>query len=467
MLRTPKAKCLFIATTRGAAEELFWNPWKDMIEQLGIDAKFNETKLHCTFRKNGARIRLVGADDKREIEKLRGLPHHEVGIDEGASYKPQLIDHLLFRILGPRMGDFENSTIWIIGTPSHVLSGPFYAATLAGYKGDDGLLTSRPWEDRELPEFENWERWSAHYWSLQDGAKTVPAMARLWQEALREKEANGWSDENPVWQREYQGRWAADDTQNVFRYRPHEEDGTEHNQWNPKKDPRGFAELPYEAEWNYVYGMDMGHSDPFALQVFAWDPHDPKKMLYHVYEFARTKLYAKLIASLLIGEDLDAENPKGVMGKTGWPNGMVADIAGLGGAVLEELASVYGIRVKEAKKRDKHDSIELFNGDLLDGKLKILKGSTLEEQLLSLQWDTDDYGNLKEHKGMRNDCTDAAIYARREAQHLFTQEAPTAIPLIPRRKEYNPDDDDLDLDSSDGEFDSILSDGMFNDGLWG
>lgn len=417
MLNTPRAATLFIATTRGAAEELMWNPLKDTLEQLGIEARFNETKLKCTLTKNGSVLRLVGADDKREIEKLRGIPHHEVGIDEGASYKTQLLDHLLFRILGPRMGDFENSTIFIIGTPGHILAGPFYEASR------EGSEIARPYTNRQLPEYENWGRWSKHSWNLLDGAKTIPAMARLWTEALREKEANGWSDEHPVWRREYLGHWAADDTSNMFRYRPHDlETGELYNQWDPAKDKYGVAVLPEieGADWHHVLAMDMGHSDPFSLQVFAWNANSARPKLYHRYEFSKKGMYARTIAELLLGEKLDAQNPGGIIAAIGgWPDGMAADIAGLGGAMLDELANVYGIRVLKADKRDKFDNIELFNGDLLEQLVYILANTELEKQLASLQWAEDEWGQLREMKGVRNDATDAAIYARRLANHLF------------------------------------------------
>lgn len=421
MLTTPRAKCLYIATTRGQAEELLWSPLKDTLEKLEIAATFNETKLRCTLKRNGAQLRLVGADDKRELEKLRGLPHHEVGIDEGASYPAQILEHLLFRILGPRLGDY-GGMLWMIGTPGHLLGsagGPFYDATRPGSD------IARAWEDRELSEYVGWQRWSFHHWSLQDGAQFVPAMERLWAEALREKDRNGWTDENPVWRREYLGFPAADDTENCFKYRPHTDDGAEWNEWDPERTVQGFAKLP-PGDWSYVFGMDMGHSDPFALEVFAYSRTE--KRLYHVYEFHRRGMYAKTIAQQLLGEELDHAKPTGVIGVTGWPDGMVADTAGLGDALLDELRNVYGISVEPAVKRDKFDSIELFNGDLIDGRIKILKGSELANQLAALQWAVDDAGKLKENRTMRNDCTDAAIYARRKAAHQFAEDAPPPQP---------------------------------------
>lgn len=415
MILTPKAKCLFVATTRVAAKLLIWNALKDELEQLEIDAVFNETELSCTLVKNKSNLRIVGADDAREIEKQRGLPHHEVGIDEGASHDPELLEHFLTRIIGPRLGDY-GGMIWMIGTPGHILKGPFYEAT-------------RPDSHRN-------QAWSYHYWTLSDGAPYVKEIANNWQEALVEKEANGWGDDHPVWKREYLGQWAADDTENVFKYRAYKDDlpwnfwqtakkfGTVilPESYNPlnKDNPFGLPES--HKDWHYVYGMDMGHSDPFALVVFAWSPYTGT--LYQVYEFVQRGMYANTIAQHLIGEELDHNNLGGAMHYTGWPDGMVADNAGYGDAALAELSSVYGINIEKAEKKNKFDAIELFNGDLLEGRIKVLLGSKLESEMMYLQWEMDEHGTLKEKKGHDNHCTDAAVYARRKAYHQFKQELP-------------------------------------------
>jgi hypothetical protein len=457
MLRTHRARCVYIATTRAQAEELLWLRLKDLVEKLSIEAVFNETKLRCTFKRNQATVRLVGADDKREIEKLRGQAFHEVMIDEAASYPASLLDNLTLRIIGPRLGDYDG-VLSMIGTPGHTLSGPFYDATRPGSD------IARAWSERDREDFAGWVKWSIHSWTLEDGAKYVPAIARVWAEAKVEKLRQGWSDEHPIWRREYLGQWAADDTERVYKYRPHTEDGAPLNQWNPERNVRGFAKLPEGiSNWQFVYGMDMGHSDPFALEIFAWSPTDPAKMLYHVYEFERRGMYARTIAELLLGEGLDHEHPTGVMAETGWPDGIDADLAGLGDALIDELGNVYGIAIKAAEKKSKFDNIELFNGDLIDGRICILKGSALEAQLMDLQWQVDDFGRLKEDKGQRNDCCDAAIYARRRAQHLYAQEAPAPRPVFgPRVAAEEPPD------LAPGEYDGLLSDGPYpEDALWG
>lgn len=420
MLLTPAARCVYITKTRQAAEDLLWSPLKTLCERMGLAARFNETKLRMVLPHNDSSLRLVGADDKHEIDKLRGQAFHEVHLDETATLGSQIVSHLIYRIIGPRLGDY-GGVIVMYGTPGHILAGPFYDVTRPASE------MSRAYAAREREEYEHWLGWSMHSWSLKDAAPHVPAIERLWREALVEKAANGWSDDHPVWRREYLGLWAADDTEMVYRYRPHLDDGMEWNQWDPARDKRtGLAILPEGHEWRYVYGMDLGHSDPFALVIFAYSLTD--KSLYQVYEYGKRGMYARTIAQLLIGEDLVQDPPGGLIGATGWPDGLVADTAGLGGQLLDELRNVYGISVEAAEKKNKHDAIELFNGDLVEGRIKILKDSVLEEQLMSLQWAVDTAGHLKEDKGARNDHADSAVYVRRRALHKFAGEPEPEAP---------------------------------------
>lgn len=451
MMRTKRARCLFIATTREQAEMFMWGPLKDLLEELNVPAKFNETKLTCRLLHNGSTLRLVGADNKRDVEKLRGQPFHEVIIDEGASYPRALLENLIVRIIEPRLGDFGGS-ISVVGTPGHILAGPFYDAARIGSD------ISRNWEDRDESDEEDSIKWSRHHWTLQDGAETVPAMARLWKRALLNKRLNQWGDDHPIWRREYLGIFAADDTENVYKYRPHLETGEAWNQWDPAKNTAGFAVLPDTfADWSYSYGMDFGASDPFALCVYAWAPEDPSHTLYHVYEFSKPMMYPKLISELLIGEALDATKPAGAIGHTGWPDAMVVDASHLGAAFLEEMAEVYGIRIVPAAKKDKHDAIELFNGDLLEGRIKVMKNSLLEDQLMSLQWDIDDFGRLREHRGMANHCTDSSVYSRKAAAHLLSAEPEARQPYF-KPSDSDPEDPEVGTDFDPDDFSDMLSD---------
>jgi hypothetical protein len=406
---TPKARVLFVASTGDQCRDIFWDPLKDINERYDLGMVFNETRLRAFCPWNRSWLRLFGMDNMREINKLRGIAWHEVLIDECGAYPPQLLEHFYERVIEPRLDDYPDTSLTIGGTPGHILRGPFYDATRTG--------------GNETDEF------SVHAWSLSDckdeGPKDWQIHAnRVWAKALEKKAKKGWSDSHPVWRREYLGIWAADDTEMVFRYRPHDEAGAEFNMWDPPREG-GIVKLP-AGDWEYVYAMDEGYKDPFALNIFAFNRHDGE--LLHVYGYEQTGMHARPIAQLLLGEKHDAANPSGLIGATGWPSAFVGDI---GEGLQLELRNTYGIAVARVDKRPgyKHDAIELTNGDFLDGRIKVLKGSALHKQLQELQWSVDDYGFLKENKGQANHSTDCLIGARQAAFHQFQvpREAPEVV----------------------------------------
>jgi hypothetical protein len=304
-VRTKRARCLFIATTREQARILIWDDLKDVVDKLGLgeetgESSFNESRCTFTLTRTGSTIRLVGADDTHEIDKLRGKSFHEIGIDEGASHGLKLLRDLVERVLSPRLGNTDG-VICLFGTPGHMLQGLFYDVTRPGSP------EHRPYVERDNPDVKP-ALWSSHAWSLEDGAKHVPAIAKLWERALKDKRKKGWSDDHPVWVRERLGRWAADDTENIYRYRPHLEDGSPWNEWDPERvGPLRIAKLPSDRkDWIVGFGADMGAADPFALHAFAASPSDPTRALYHIFEFEAApdaKMYAKRIAELLFGPD--------------------------------------------------------------------------------------------------------------------------------------------------------------------
>ncbi len=453
MITIPNARCVFIATTREMARTLIWDDLKNIVENLGIgpetnESSFAEVRLTLQLRSNGSMLRLVGADDEREIDKLRGKSYHEVAIDEAASHRAELLERLIERVIGPRLGD-TNGCIVLLGTPGHHLEGMFYDVTRPS-----GTM-HRPYAERETaPE----ALWSSHAWNLLDGAAQVPALARLWQRALEDKAKAGWSDEHPVWRRERLGLWAADDTENIYKFRPYLEDGTAWNIWDPERvGPMRIGKLPPRdgkpvTDWLYAFGADMGSADPFALQVFACSPTDQTKTLYHVFEFespSNAKMYAKRIAELLFGDDDGSKpwpnhgKPLGVIGAVGWPSGSLADMAHLGEAILEELANVYGFRFDALPRApgNKASSIELANGDLVDGRIKVLKGSKLAAQLGSLQWERDEYGKVKEKKSQANHAADAFLGARMKLAGLFANDVTPVVPesVLGKRRPRTPD----------------------------
>lgn len=474
-LRIRRAKLLFIATTKPQGEELMWAPLKDLVERLGLDVVFHETKMRCLFRDTGSIIWIVGADDKKEIDKLRGRPWHEVIIDEGASYSPQLLQFLIERVIEPRLGDYSGA-LGIVGTPGHHLNGLFYDVTRRGSE------IARDWEDRNDPtkldptliaEDGTWLGWSVHRWNLLDGAPYVKAMANAWRLALLNKQRRKWSDRHPVWLREYLGIWAADESEMMYTFRPYVDEimvednpelelGAPWNIWKPARDEYGWAVLPKErTDWRHAVGMDMGHGTPFCLQVLAFSPSDFGRDIYQRWEFHQKKMYARKIAELLVGEtngtiDAASPTPLSVIGRVGWPDAMIADLANLGEAIVDELGDVYGIPIGVADKKNKPASVELTNGDLVDGRLHVLEKSVLAQQMAELQWRVDEHGMLKEPKH-GDDACDGVIYPRREIAKMFEPAKKTPPPLIARRHDRIMEDEGKDFTPANG-FSELLSD---------
>jgi hypothetical protein len=476
-VRQRRAHVLYFATTRLRAKDLVWYPLKDLCDRLGlvsgVDVTFNETELRCTFLRTGSVYQLSGMSDLAEIEKWRGQSYDEVQIDEGASHKHELLDVLIYQVLGPRM----RGPILIVGTAGKLLGGTFYDVTRLGSD------RHAPYEDRKAGKIEA-RPWSSHWWTLEmvmalpGAAKKYPAMLELWENALQEFEDNKWGPEHPIRKREYGAVWASDNTLNIFQYRARLDDGAPWNEWDPKRvelgpDRVAIAELPTQPDgariddWLYALAMDHGSSDNFALNVFAVSPSDPDRTIYHVYCFEQPKMYARRIAILMLGPkvltDLEIahQTPGGIIGAIGWPTGMVSDVKALGQNILDELSNVYGIRVLPADQQGKHAAVELANGDLADGKVKILKDSHLAKQLEQLQWKKDEYGFPQFPKGVADHSADCFVYARRELANLFN--APTSDEKPKPKHQRDAFADPMGLDVADpspsrGEFDLLFAD---------
>lgn len=474
-----RQKIGYAAGSKEQARLLNWDKLKEACDAYEIrttvtssvvkepDLHLLEASMTATCNRTGSQYHLRGVEDKRDAEKFRGYPLAEFEVDEAGSFPAQLLEYTVDQCVAPRLGeslalppgwleflagddDMDELPEWtehrggaivMASTPPAQLHGIFYEATRQGSE------MHRPYRDRELPEHADWIGYSSHNWTLRDvvdapNAKTLyPALVANWATALLEKQRKGWGDDNPIWLREYLGIWAADNTTHIFRYRPHDADGAPWNQWDPVKGAAGVAVLPDGySDWQYGYGMDLGSKDPFACNVFAFSPSDPKRRIWHVFGYERREMYAQEIAKLLVGEDAVSSMMRGsglpdklggLYGATGWPAAVVADLAGLGGAVIAELANVYGIRIKAAEKKDKFGAFEIVNGDLVDGRVMIMKGSILEQQLISLQWRPDEYGNPREDKAQANHSTDSFIYLRTELGRLFDATPVSRPPQAP------------------------------------
>jgi hypothetical protein len=424
------ANCLYVAKNREQARGIMWGDAKELIYRLGFDemAKFDEVRSELTLA-NGSWLKLLGFDERDEIEKPRGKSWHEVDVDESGSARADLLSRFRREVIAPRLlGSFV-----LGGTPGYLLEGEFYDATRPGSE------LHRPYDRRDEEWPDGWV-WSSHSISTKDGLDAgIAAIATIHEIQLADKAIEGYSDQNPKWLREGMGQWAKDDSTSVYAFRSHDDEGREFNQWTPivaATDSTRWARLPPGWDpktWSYAIAMDMGWKDAFSLEAFAYSYKDPSRTMWHIGEVYKTKLPTKAVATILIGEGLDINKPGGIIGELGWPDFLVADCAGAGERIEIDLKTEYGIILKAVDKHPKYKdpAIEIVNADMFEGRFKILKDSNLAKELVGLQWVMDANGKRLENPKQPNHATDAMLYFRVSVSALlpaFAQPQPKETP---------------------------------------
>jgi hypothetical protein len=444
-LRNPGAVVVIVTLTLKSAKRLYWNPILEFSDKYGLNLRrpggVHHTNAEARFE-NGSQLFLMGAETKSEIEKLRGGSYDLVIIDECKSFSGYIFRELVEEILIPACSD-RQGTLLVIGTPGHTLQGPFYEATQEGWRDPDhDNIVSRSYMDPEgfWDSPDNIPQWSRHTWTQQENTSTP----NLWSDSLNRKKAKRWADDNPIWLREYLGKWISMGDSMVYAYaRVLEADkgqaqarctyrrgtGEEYDRWGLRRD----------LEWRYVLGMDLGYEDDLAIVVVAYSPY--LDTMFVVYEFKQSHMIMSEVARQI-------KHVQGLFDDK--IEAMVVDTGAGGKLLVESLNAMYGTFLIRAEKNAKYDFIELLNSDIYDGKLKVLADSELAREWLNLQWDLREktkkdlvrLGKLVEDRNCDNHLADACLYTWRFCLHHFSRdkiEGPA-----PESKEWYDQQDMLD-----------------------
>jgi hypothetical protein len=172
---------------------------------------------------------------------------------------------------------------------------------------------------------------------------------------------------------------------------------------------------PADLRWR-VMGIDYGLVDSCAWTIWGWRPHD--QTLYGLLSEKQDDLTA-----------VDAAEHTQRLLATMPCARIVGDVGGLGKGYAEEARRRYRIPVEPADKVNKRGYIDLLNGDLARGKVKLVRGACepLEKEWRELPWDE---ARLHESAGADNHCADSALYGWREATAYSAKEARLAPPVI-------------------------------------
>jgi len=393
-LTVPNSFCIYIALTRLSAKRLMWRELIRDNHQHKLGIEFNHSELLATYP-NGSRILVTGASDEADIETLRGPAYHLVVIDESASF-PSYFGPLVDEVISPALAKHDG-VLALVGTPGPILQGLFYEATAGTEKG-----------------------WSRHHWSIYDNNVGIPN-ARAYVDA--EKERRGWTEQTPAFLREYRGIWVRSGETMLWAY-------------DPAASDYDTDDLPKNEHWSYCLGVDVGWHDHTALVLLGWHRNSPN--LYAIESDSRPHMIPSATA-----EWIESYLKRYRISK------IVMDTGGLGKAMAEEFKQRYHFDLEAADKRQKPGNIELANGDMRKGLIKIESGTPLARQMQTLQ--RDEKGMI-EHPSQPSDLSDAFLYAWRFAQaYLFRPKPPPPTPAEEERAQIQREMADLDgRDNLDG-----------------
>lgn len=442
--------CIFLANTRKQAKRIMWKELLKLDKLYSLGIKFNRTDLTATLR-NGSEIIVGGATDERDIDRLRGVPFVIAAIDEAGTFPPELLETLVYEVLGPATLDYDG-TILMTGTPTASMTGLFYRVT-TGSPDDDGKPT-RMYES-SVPEVDcgcsarersecltcrgtgrrQWtasdpipadyvpagKGWSVHKWSLFDNPYLLKAGGRFKRVAdalLALREEEGLEETDPRYIREYLGRWTKDLTALVYP--------------DLSEQKNLVKALPVPADggrysWRYGVSVDLGYDDPCAIALFAWCAEIPD--VYCAELFSKSGMVPSQIAAKLLDLRRRCAIEQGLRSSTNgegieeWPASaldfvVVDQGGGSGKMVADEFRAIYGIPCEGAQKNEKETYLRFVNGDLRAGRLKIVapRCPGLFGQLRILEWDPKKKG--KENPAFPNDKADAFLYGSRKVRTL-------------------------------------------------
>lgn len=412
-LENPGCNCLFMGLTRASAQGIIWKDiLKDIDKKHELDISFNESFLTATLP-NESVIYVTGVDaDESEMEKLLGKKYRLAVLDEASMYS---IDQrrLVYGILKPAVAD-NRGTICMLGTSGNETQTLFYDVTKKEGEREPG--------------------WSVHEWTAHEN----PYVAKQWQEELDEIDRDRpLFKATPLFRQWYLNLWEIDTDALVYKY-------------NPTLNLAPY--LPRElSDWHYLLGVDLGHSpDSTSFIVGAYHPGDPN--LYIV----SAEKYLKMDFTAVAEKTLELEKTY---------NFEVKVVDGANKQGIAEMNNRHSTGFIIAEKHGKVEYINLMNGDLRQGKIKLLPGAMpLSKEWKVLVWVTEG-GKIieprKEHAAIENHLSDGALYLWRYA-YTYLFQAPK--PFVPReaqeswepdhikklqdavRKEQNPDELSLDWD---------------------
>ncbi len=387
MEKYPKSQCLYLSLTQDSARGIMWPVLQELNDIHKLGCTFKESTLTMKHP-NGSVLKLMGADLKNFIKRLKGRKFPGVAIDEAQDFGTHL-KSLIDDVLTPSIADYADGWLAISGTPGPVPQGTFFEITNKAMYG-----------------------FSLHYWTcLENPYMPDPAsfIADL-------KEKRKWDDNNPTLLREWKNIWVLDVESLWIRY---------------KETLNHYQSLPEQKKWNYILGIDIGYKDADALALIGWPENSKTTYLIREVITAKQGLTELVEQIQALQKEFDISK-------------MVIDEGGLGKKLAEEMRRRHGIPVHPADKARKQENVELLNDRLRLGEFKAKSASRFAQDsyLVQIDWDASTPDRIVVKKKPHSDIIDAVLYAFRESP-AYAYEPPAEKPKPGTREFYRQEEQEM------------------------
>lgn len=401
--RNPECTALYVTGTRSDAKKIIWKEILKFNRVHRLGGVPNISELTLSFE-NGSIVRLNGAKDETEIDKIRGQlpPLKKVYIDEAQKIRDSILVQLIDDVLEPALLDY-GASISLLGTPGSIPAGYFYR--MAHNLKEDGT---------PLPS----QVWSVHQWTFFDNPHIALKSKTSHQDLLsRVLKRRGLTIDHPTIQREYFGKWTLDLESLLIHY-------------DEKKNH--YDDLPtFKTPWNYIMGIDLGFDDSDAIAVLAWHDESP-----NTYLVAEQVTSGQGVTDLVT--QIEAHQKIYDISK------MVIDQGGLGKKIAEEIRKRHQIPVQPADKARKMEHIKLLNDALRTGRFKAKRDSKFAQDsfLVEIDRDKSTPDKIKVSDKFHSDALDSTLYSFVESP-AYGYTAPVTKPKAHTREWYLAQEDDM------------------------
>lgn len=353
----------YIGPTYSQSKDIAWAILEDIHQKYELEhLEFKKGTLELYNPANNSTIKLYGADQDKLHDRFRGTHNSQlIIIDEAQAFESDL-EAFINRVLQHTLT--ATGRLFLLGTPGEIQDTFFHKATT-----------------NQIPYIKTIQGTPFSNTFTADRVK-----ARL----NRAKEANPHIEHEPWAQREFLGKWVADNRKNIYHINPAMNYITEL--------PLKLDEYPY-----HFIGIDFGYVDPTSRVHAVATPYE----LIYIHAEEETEEMLKDHVNHL--QPIYNNRPSTIF---------IADPGGASKALTEELIQTYNIPIVTAIKQEKFLRIEAWNKDSSMGLIKVFNrdepsnpaGNRLAVDASNLVWRINPKTGAKEEGKQPKHITDASLY---------------------------------------------------------